>query len=481
MKKFLALLLALVMVMGLATTAFAAEETVGTIINTTNRDYDAYQIFSGTQGKDAVLGDVEWGEGINATFFLAALKTNLDDFDDCTTAADVAAVLAGNSNLAKTFANLAVNYLTTLTAQVDANEEAELPSGYYLLVDASSNNPTQNPALLQVTNGTLKITEKVPGVPAPDKNILEGGQKVKDTDANIGDTVTFELSVTLPSSFENYEAYMLTFIDTLSKGLTYNNDAVVKVNGNVVTCYNTTTAPGEDGSTVITVKNNDDNIMNDGIVAGDTVTVTYSATLNENAVVGAEGNPNSFVLRYSNNPDDPQDYKETEPKKVKVYTWEVNVFKYTGTEKTPLAGAGFTLYTNEACTNAVNVVATETANVYKVCTKTGCTHTHVTEIVTDTTGKFVIKGLAEGTYYLKETTTPAGYNTCANVTVTIGANGALTQDGTATAVIGVLNNAGSTLPETGGMGTTMFYIFGFTMMMAAVVLLVTKKRMADAV
>lgn len=129
----------------------------------------------------------------------------------------------------------------------------------------------------------------------------------------------------------------------------------------------------------------------------------------------------------------------------------------------------------------MNLVATNDSTIYKVCTQTGCTdHTHVTEITTGDTGKFEIEGLQKGTYYLKETTTPAGYNTCDVVTVVIGENGALTvNNGTSTtSEVEIENKAGSTLPETGGMGTTVIYVAGGLLVAAAVILMVSKRRRA---
>lgn len=473
-RRIFTLALAIMMIMALAIPAFAS--TTGTVVNDTTRAYKAYQIFSGTQANgDAVLGDIAWGSGINSADFLAALKAS-DDFKvdgtnifaSCTTAADVAEVLKSYTNkstIAKAFANLAVDHLTTTAEDVASEKTVTLASGYYLLVDQTvvdGKEAAKNPALLQVTNGSsLNITEKT-SVPSVAK-------KVNKTDVNIGDTVTFTLTATLPSTFEGYESYKVIFHDTMSAGLAFTKISSVKVASKTLTTsqYTKSTKVNDDGTTSLTVTIDD--VLALGATAKKTVVVTYTAVVDTDAVIGIEGNPNKVYLEFSNDPDSTGTGKTPE-KEVKVYTWEIPVFKYTGTD-TPLAGAGFTLYTDEECTTAVTLSLVEGTRYQKDADGT------VTEILTGATGKFEIEGLAQGTYYLKETTTPAGYNTCGNVTVVIGEEGALTQDGKTTTEVSILNNAGAVLPETGGIGTTIFYIIGGILLVGAAVLLITKRRM----
>lgn len=469
MKKLSALLLTLIMVLSL-TMGAAASEVPATYTLTLNgaqegHTYTAYQIFDGDLSGDT-LSNIVWGPGVNA---------------EGQTALGVAAEKAAEittTTQAETFAAVVAPYLGTAAGSVTiAKGETTgaitgLDAGYYLVKTTvtSDKDGVYTYYIMKIvknTDATIKAD-----VPEIDKT-------VSDNDANIGDTVTFTLTATMPSNLQGYEKYKVIFHDTLSSGLDF-VEGTVKVTVAGVDKTDEFTVTEENG--ILTISCND--VLALGATANSQIIVTYNAIVDDDAIIGVEGNPNEVYLEYSNNPnwdgtgDEPTG--DTPEDEVKVYTWEIPVFKYTGTD-TPLAGAGFTLYKDAECTQALNLVATEGSNVYKVCTQTECTdHTHVTEIITDTTGKFEIEGLEKGTYYLKETTTPAGYNTCDVVTVVIGENGALTQNGNATNEVAIQNNSGATLPETGGMGTTLFYIIGGVLMVAALVLLVTKNRMSSA-
>ena len=233
-RKLLAMLLCIAMVLGMATTVFATEtaSTTCTIINSTIRTYNAYQIFSGTQAENGVaLGDIAWGNGIKSDDFLAALNVlvvgEATPFADCKTAADVAGVLADvsdNSDIAKAFANLAVQYLTEESVAVAKETTVTLASGYYLLVDTSEGNAAQNPALLQVTKGDLTITDKS-DAPTLEKKIQEGDDLVDANNGSIGDTVNYVLTSRVPD-MGDYNKYFFVIHDTLSDGLSFNADSV---------------------------------------------------------------------------------------------------------------------------------------------------------------------------------------------------------------------------------------------------------------
>ena len=488
-KKILAMVMALMLVLSLATTAFAA--TTGTVKNDTNRTYKAYQIFTGTQAEgSAALGDVAWGTGINSDAFLLALK-DIAGFENCNDAASVADVLKkeeDKSATAQAFANLAAKHLTNVATDIAANATATLDSGYYLLVDTSTGNAAQNPALLQVTNdASLNITDKS-GAPSVDKTIKDEGEAAE---GSIGDTFTFVLTATMPTTFEGYDSYKVVFHDTLSKGLTYNNDAVVSVEG-----FTVATSIDDDGNTIITVTN--ENILDNGVTAGSKITVTYTATLNSDAVVGSAGNPNTVKLEYSNDPNwngEPSEEptKETPEDKVVVFTFELDVTKKDGDTKATLEGAEFKLQSD----------ATKKWAVVENGKLTGWADTEDkgSVLTSDASGLFKIIGLDQGTYYLKETKAPAGYNLLKDpitieitatvtdkedvqsldaLTIKVGENTEAGDISTGIVATTVENNSGATLPETGGMGTTLFYVLGGILVLAAVVLLVTKRRMNTA-
>ena len=494
MKKFFAILMSAVLMLSLAVPAMAVT-TSGTVKNDTDRTYDAYQIFSGTQANGSVvLGDIVWGTGIYSANFLTALKDlevgGSKPFASCDTPADVAGVLkdkADRYDIANAFANLAAKHLGTVTATIPAKEEKTLASGYYLLVDTSTGNNAQNPALLQVTNDTdLNIIDKS-GAPSVDKTI-QG--EADAAEGSIGDTFTFVLTATMPTTFEGYDSYKVVFHDTMSKGLTYVEGSITVPTGftpNVVTNANGTT---------ITVTN--DNVLDDGVTKGATLTVTYKATLNSDAVIGSAGNPNTVKLEYSNDPnwtgtDGTQEpTKETPEDTVVVYSFELDVTKVDGADANKkLSGAEFKL--RNAAGKWVTVDANSKVTGWADNEEGGST------LTSDANGLIKIIGLDQGTYYLKETKAPAGYNLLTSeIEIVIAAAvtdteekqeltgltikvGNTTTDGTLpTGIVGatVQNNAGATLPETGGMGTTIFYTVGGVMVAAAVVLLITKKRMS---
>ena len=490
-KKLLAMAMVIMMILSLAISALAA--TTGTVQNDTDRTYKAYQIFSGTQAEDsAVLGDVVWGSGIDDETFLAALKEN-DLFEACVTAADVAAVLESfidESEAAQAFANLAAKHLTDAATDIEANATVTLASGYYLLVDDSSGNASQNPALLQVTNDNdLHITDKS-GVPSVNKTIEDEGDAAE---GSVGDTFTFVLTATMPATFEGYDTYMVVFHDTLSAGLTYDNSLTVTVNG--VDKTGAFAVSHDAGK--LTVSCND--VLAQGAIAGCDIIVTYNAKLNADAVVGAGGNSNTVKLEYSNDPNwngtpDEQPTKETPEDTVVIFTFELDVTKVDGETQVPLKDAMFKLQSQATGKWAV-------VNDEGKVTDWSDTEEGGSVLTSDDAGLFNVGGLDQGTYNLKEIEAPAGYNLLEEpvivvITAEVTDNEqtqeltalAITADdteGTGDAVTGIVaanveNNSGAVLPETGGTGTTLFYVFGAVLMIGAVVLLVTKKRMSAA-
>ena len=340
-----------------------------------------------------------------------------------------------------------------------------LKLGYYL-VDTTLGTLCS----LDTTNPDVVMEEKNE-VPTNVKTVEEDstGNYGEKNDADIGQTVNFKSTITAQAGAENY-----VFHDTMSAGLTYTgvtgitlNDVAVDTNS-----YTVVTTGLTDGCTF------EVRFMQafcDTLKANDQIVISYTATLNENAVIAEEGNPNTSKVSYG----DSSNTKYTPDSRTKTYTWDVDVFKYTmnGENETALAGATFTLSKNADGSNPIALVS-EGNNVYRVA-KTDETGT-VTEITTDTTGKFTIKGLDADTYYLTETAAPAGYNKLAGpVTIVIGENGVV--NGTTEAPQGVdevkvLNQSGTELPSTGGIGTTIFYVLGGVLAVGAVALLIAKRR-----
>ena len=513
MKKLVTLLLALIMALALVVPAAAA-----TVENKTGHAYEAYQIFKGTQSSDSyVLADVEWGSDIDSTQFLKALKTdgrlvdnaNKQIFANCATAADVAEVLkteADNSKVAKAVANLAAKHRkTTFTASIAKDaKNVELPAGYYLLVDVTTpgKGDAMNSALLQVTNKGNIVLDKKYDVPQVNKSVKDtDDQWGEAADWCIGSNVPFQLIGTLPSNYADYESYKYVFHDTLGAGLQYNGDVKVYVrNGSTDTELTAgfTVAPDKaatagGGSLTITF----DNLKTiKSITSSSSIVVKYTAKLLNTAVIGQPGNPNEVYLEYSSNPNfsgtGTPPTSETPIDTVLVFTYELDVNKVDGAETTKkLKDAEFKLQNADGKWATVD-------NTNKV---TGWVDTQDKGSIlkTDANGLAKIIGLDAGNYKLHETKAPAGYNKLKDpIDITITAEldkgentpalkaltikvgtGAAEKGDVAKGLVSttVTNNSGATLPETGGVGTTLFYIIGGVLMVGAAVLLVTRKRM----
>lgn len=489
-KHFMAFFLSLLMAVSMGLTAFAEGEVSGqntttyklTLTGTaTGHTYEAYQIFTGDlstkEDGTKVLSNVAWGTGVTYT--------------GTESAADVAKALSdGTIKIADLEDKLK---LTTPAKTVPSTERSTvidgLAAGYYLVKDKDGTQKDKSDAytkfIVQVVGDTeAAVKSDVPTVVKKVKDTNDSTGTTSDwqdsADYDIGDDVSYQITGTMPANIADYTTYKYTFTDTMSKGLTYTakNAKITIGTTDVTSSFEETVTTKEDGTTEVTWSC--DNLKGiEGVTLNkDTkVVVTYSAKLNENAVLGAAGNPNEVDLTYSNNPNKggEEETGKTPKDKNIVFTYKTVVNK-VDQDKKFLAGAAFKLEKKLK------------DGSYKL----------VKEFTAGEETSFTFNGLDDGVYKLSETTTPAGYNTIAPIEFTISAEhdtdsaypeltkltGNVTK-GEATFTVDkdagslttdVVNKKGSTLPSTGGIGTTIFYAAGGALVVLAGVMIAARKR-----
>ena len=458
--------------------------------------YEIYQIFTGDYSTDAAgaakLANIKWGKNGTGTAGEAVDQTILNDLSAVAPSASVKAKL----DVIERYIDLSTAPVVTITN----GGTADVVGGYYLIKDQDGTVPSSETYTTYIVSvvGNVIINPKSSAVPEFKKKLKDTNDSTGDVsdwqdsaDYDIGDDIPFRLQGTVPADYDSYKTYYYAFHDVEEAGLTFDpssvevhigdeNGAIIPDTDYKVLTKKAGTTSDNDCTFEIVF---DDLKKVSGVAANSIITVTYKSRLNENAVLGAHGNVNKAKLEYSNNPRG--DGKgETPWDNVIVFTYKVVVNK-VDQDNHPLEGAEFTL--SKKINGKPDVVKTMT-------------------IDGSDKSLFTLSGLDDGEYTLTETVTPANYNTISPITFTVNATHEIewdsisTRDNVLTSLTGnkvigeitftvdktagslttnVVNKIGTTLPGTGGIGTTIFYVIGGGLMVAAAILLITKKRMEN--
>lgn len=558
-KRLGAVLLAMAMAVSvLCTGALAAETTYSITVNgKAGHTYQAYQIFTGTVSANGkTLSDIKWGTGVTPATLLSKLKENTavsSYFKDITEADDnaekIAEIIGNFKDSSKEAYAVADAVEASVTTTLESGTIAENATsteitvshaGYYLIKDA--NRSQDNNSETVYTRNILKIVEPNTTITTKDavpslKKTITGinttvSENVEANTAGMGDKVNYKLTATVPD-MSGYTSYTFKITDTMSKGLTFNKDVAITIDGTALetTAFEVSNVTTDDGNQTFTITIKD--FINYKDDAGKNIIVTYSATLNEKADLSTAGNTNEAKITYSNDPNKPDSTGDTPTSKVKTYTTGLKLKKVANTAdgktlngaKFKISGTGSkVILVNQAIYNKDNTNGTyylkkdgsyttteptdETKGTYdsttqkykkiETVTKDTIPTNFETEAYVDQEGILKIEGLGEGTYTITELVAPDGYNLLTEpITITISAS-SVTFDSCTWSIkngdtdlnidtidntlylLTVINKAGSTLPSTGGMGTKLFYTIGGILMAGAAIVLVVRKRRSDA-
>ena len=511
-KCVLALLAAFALVLAMAVPAFAEEATCSITAPKNGHNYEVYQIFTGTLTEDngtKVLSDIKWGqnsknrEGANVGDKVS--ETVLNEITNVATKSD-----SEKLTVIEKYVDLTASKTFTT---VNSGTTENVPAGYYLIKDKDDSYDNKHDAYTQFiveVAGKVSFQPKT-DYPTVEKKVQENsktndttgdyGEKYNDVaDYSIGDAVPFKLIGSVPDMSQYSTSYKYTFHDTLAKSLTAPAETNVKVymssnkagSGKQEITSNFTVAVSGQEITVST-----DNLKEiTGISANKYILVEYRAVLNSNAAINKEnitgtdnGNINKVYLTYSNNPRNESEAGKTPEDTVIVFTYKIEATKVDGGTNKGLKDVTFRIYKMSGDKKLYAQVADGKLKDWITTANDDCVLTSGED------GKFSLAGLDDGTYFIEEITPLPGYNSIDPVEIQVNGNTNNGQSGngatseltdvtftvgkTTADAITIVNNVGTTLPSTGGMGTTVFYVVGGGLMAVAVVLLVTKKRMEN--
>lgn len=530
-SRFMAVLMAMTMILSMSMTAFAAEAPKGTLtVNNTvaGKTLDLYQIFTATKSGDNVAYTLNSAyEGFfqskisgASTLTGEALSEKAYDYVQKQVGPDGKNGTGFAKEILGWILENATTVATTHTTAITTDGStviSDLAYGYYVVYPLGATDTSAAPgeqdytsvaSLVSVTGDTsINMKSNYPTV------VKKVNDKNAD-DVNIGDTVTYTLTSKVPD-MTGYTSYVFNFKDRLAKGLTFGSITSVKIGDVTINAdtdgtkaentYTLTTKNNEDGTTEIKIEMNKF-LASNANKAGQEIKVTYTATLNKDAVTGFDPNTNKATVEYSNKPGT-DEKGESEPSKVDVHTFDFTIFKYylKDETKTGLANAEFELYkANAAGTNAkINIVKVEDG-VYRQATpeEAAAEGFKSDVIVSGNNGKVLVKGLDAGTYYLRETKAPAGYNkllsdikveikadydtttgklTKYTVTYTYNnvTNSSTSNSAETSPEVPVENKTGAQLPSTGSKGALMVTLAGIVLFGALTASKVFGKKKAN--